>query len=256
MDVRRLPLIAVLGLAGLAGLAACRADPAVAAYVGDVRITEAEVDQVVDDLRAEVGGSIEQELADLAEELDQAALAEQEAQRFGELERQLAAVRTQVVEMRVITVAATGYAQREQLAVPDPDRAQVGTDLGLPADSSYVAVVAEFVAVRDALRDSVEPVPPTEADQREVYENLVAEGLTASFAQVRPELDEQLLGRPVALRNLLTELVTQADIQLNPRYDLVYRVPVQIGNAQTWLGVPLGGDSVVVDSDSAVVDSG
>jgi len=239
--------LTVLGLLALAVLAGCRADPAVAAYVDGARITEAEVDQVIDELRAEVGGSIEDELAELAGELDEAALAERETQQFDQLEQQLGAVREQVVELRVLTEAGTRYAEQEGIAVPAADLAQVGTDFGLSPDSSYVAVVAEFVAVRDALRDSVEPEPPTEADQREVYEHLVADGLTVPFEQVRPELNEQLLGDPVAFRNLLTEAVERADIQLNPRYQLVHRVPVQIGSTQTWLGVPLG-ESAVVDS--------
>lgn len=239
--------LVVFGLLGLAFLAGCRADPAVAAYVDDVRITETEIDQVLEDLRAEVGGSIEDELAQLASELDEAELAAREAQQFEQLEQQLAALREQVVELRVLTEAGTRYAEQAGVAVPAADLAQIGTDLGLSPDSSYVAVVAEFVAVRDALRDSVEPEPPTEADQREVYEHLVAEGLTAPFEQVRPELDEQVLGEPVAFRNLLTEAVEQADIQLNPRYQLVHRVPVQLGSTQTWLGVPLG-ESPVVDA--------
>jgi hypothetical protein len=252
MNARRLPVIAVLGLLVLAGLVGCRSDPAVAAYVGDARVTEAEVDQVIGDLRSEVGDSIDEQLAELASELDAAALAEQETQRFDELEQQLAAIRDRVVEMRVLTEAGAGYAEQEGLAVAAPDLAQIGTDLGLSPDSEYVAVVAEFVAVMDALQDSVAPAPPAEADQREVYDHLVDDGLvSAPFAQVRPELDQQLLGQPVALRDRLAEAVSRAGVRLNPRYDLVYRVPVPIGNAQSWLGVPLGesGESAVVDSE-------
>ncbi|MPZ25986.1 MAG: hypothetical protein GEV12_05935 [Micromonosporaceae bacterium] len=218
MNARRLPVIAVLGLLALAGLAACRADPAVAAYVDDQRITEAEVDQVTDQLRELVEPS------------------------------QLSALRDQVVEMRVLTEVAGGYAEQAGLTVPAPDPAQLGAGVGLPPDHPYVQVRAGFEAVMGALRGSVAPVPPTEADQREVYDQLAAEGLTVPFEQVRPDLNEQLLGEPVALRNLLIDVVGRADIRLNPRYDLVHLVPVTVGNGQVWLGVPLG--------ESAVVESG
>jgi hypothetical protein len=223
MNARRLPALVALGLLGPAalGLAACRADPAVAAYVGEVRITEAEVDAVIAGLRTVAGGSIEPELA---------------------------AVRPRVVEMRVLTEVGRGYAEQAGLTVPEPARDQVAASLGLPAGNAYAELVATFLAVMDALRGSVEPVPPTEADQREVYDHLVAGGLAVPFEQVQVELDEQVLGEPVAMRNLLAEAVDRTTVHLNPRYLLVYRVPVPLGNTQSWLDLPLG--------DSAVVDSG
>jgi hypothetical protein len=223
MNARRLPALVALGLLGPAalGLAACRADPAVAAYVGEVRITEAEVDAVIAGLRAVAGGPIEPELA---------------------------AVRPRVVEMRVLTEVGRGYAEQAGLTVPEPARDQVAASLGLPAGNAYAELVATFLAVMDALRGSVEPVPPTEADQREVYDHLVAGGLAVPFEQVQVELGEQVLGEPVAMRNLLAEAVDRTTVHLNPRYLLVYRVPVPLGNTQSWLDLPLG--------DSAVVDSG
>jgi hypothetical protein len=223
MNARRLPALVALGLLGPAalGLAACRADPAVAAYVGEVRITEAEVDAVIAGLRTVAGGPIEPELA---------------------------AVRPRVVEMRVLTEVGRGYAEQAGLTVPEPARDQVAASLGLPAGNAYAELVATFLAVMDALRGSVEPVPPTEADQREVYDHLVAGGLAVPFEQVQVELGEQVLGEPVAMRNLLAEAVDRTTVHLNPRYLLVYRVPVPLGNTQSWLDLPLG--------DSAVVDSG
>lgn len=218
MNARRLPVIAMLGLLVAGGLVGCRADPAVAAYVDDQRINEAEVDAVMDELR---------EVADPA---------------------QLPALRDQVVEMRVLTEVAGRYAEQEGLAVPAPDPARIGGEIGLVPEHPYVQLAAGYDAAMAALRESLTPVPPTEADQREVYDQLTAQGLTAPFEQVQPDLNEQLLGQPVALRNLLTEAVARADIRLNPRYDLVHQVPVPVGEAQAGLGVPL--------SESAVVESG
>lgn len=220
MNARRLPVVAVLGLLAAGGLVACRADPAVAAYVDDQRITEAEVDDVM----AELGEVV----ADPA---------------------QLATLRDQVVEMRVLTEVTGRYAEQEGLAVPEPDPARIGGEIGLAPEHPYVQVAAGFAAAMEALRGSVAPVPPTDADQREVYDQLAAQGLTVPFEQVRPDLNEQLLGEPVALRNLLIEVVARADIQLNPRYDLVHQVPIPVGDAQVGLGVPLGQSAVVERAD-------
>jgi hypothetical protein len=225
MKARRIPALAafcVLTVLALTGLGACGADPSVAAYVGGVQITEAEVD----DLMAELEGALGIETA-----------------------QQRAEIRGQLVELRVLTEAATAYAEAEGLELPAPGLEAQATQLGLDRDSPAVRVVAEFSAAMGMLSGSVEPARPTEADQREVYDNLVAEGLTnAPFEQAQPDLNRETIGGPVALRNLIVEVVDRADIRVNPRYDLVHRVVVPLGGVQTWLSVPLG--------DSAVVEAG
>jgi hypothetical protein len=242
-------LLGALALA-LAGVAACTddggswPDDAVAAYVGQTEITGAELDAVVEDLRAELGGEIEQELARLAGELDAAELAERREERFGQLEDQVAVTRTRVLEMRILTSAADRYIADEGLAPPEvPQTAveQQATDLGLRPDNAYVQVVTDFFATLGVLQATVDAVPPSVADQREVYENLVAEGLTTvPFDQAQPTLTQQLIGRPVAMRNLLAEVVERAGVRVRPDYHLVYQVPVPIGSGESWLALPLG----------------
>jgi len=249
---RRLRTAAVLGglaLAGAAGVAGCTGegdswDEAVAAYVDQTEITEAEIDAVVDGLRAEIGGEIERELANLADEMDQEELAEHRVERFGQLDDQVAVTRTRVLEMRILTEAADRYIAAEGLAPPEvPQTAidQQATDLGLSPDSEYVQVVTGFFATLGVLQATVEPEPPTEADQREVYEHLVAEGLTTvPFEQAQPTLSEELIGQPVAMRNLLAEVLDRAGVRVSPDYDLVYQLPVPIGSGESWLELPLG----------------
>src|SRR5690242_8237679 len=54
---RRFASMAVVTSLALAGLTACRSGPAVAAYVGDTRITEDRVEQIWADARAVVAAS-------------------------------------------------------------------------------------------------------------------------------------------------------------------------------------------------------
>jgi hypothetical protein len=237
---------ALAGLVGVAGLAGCRGDEgeawdeSVAAYVGEVAITEAEIDAVVVDLRDDLGAEIEAELDRLADELDPQELAEREQRRYGELRDQLEVTRTRMIEMRILTEAATAYAEAEGLAVPDPSIEFQAGELGLGTDSAYVRLVAEFYAALSVLQVESEPVAPTEADQREVYDNLVAEGLTtASFEEAQAVLTQEVIGEQVGLRNLMAEAVERADVRVSPRYDLVYRVPVPLGSGESWLALPL-----------------
>lgn len=234
----------------LAGLAGCTdsddgddgwPDDAVAAYVGQVAITEAEVDAVAADLRAELAEEIESELAALAPDLDETQLAEREQQRYGELDDQLAVTRDRIIEMRILTEAGRDYTDAEGLAVPGPALEFQAGELGLAVDSEYVRVVAEFFAVMAVVQEEVQEAPPTEADQREVHEHLVADGLTTvPFEEAREILNQEVLGQPVGIRNLLRNIVDRADIRVKPGYDLVYRVPVPLGSNETWLGLPLG----------------
>jgi hypothetical protein len=229
--------IEVLVLAGLAGSAhpteatACLTDPAVAASVGAVTITEAEVDATV----AEVRGALENLVAENLPDADP-------AEREQEVALRVDAERSAVLERRVLTEATLAYAAGGGLQLPPPDLAAAAAAYALSTESDYVRMIAEYEAVMAGLEGAVlAPAVPTEADQREVYGNVVAQGLTETpFAQAQPMLNQELLGGPVALRNLIAAVVGEADICVGPRYHLAHRVPVPIGGEQSWLSVPIG----------------
>jgi hypothetical protein len=235
MRVPRLAAAAVasaLAVLLVGGLAACRADPAVAAYVDGAQITEARVDETMAGLREVLLGQTDPQA-------EPAAAAE--------VDDRLSVLRDRVVEMLILTEAANRYAAQAQVEVAEPDPAGLAPQIGLAADHPYVAVVAAHRAVIDALREQVEPVEPSEADQREVYDNLVVAGLTtASFEEVRQVLTGEVLGEVVALRDLLRQVVDAVDIQLNPRYQLTYQIPIRLGEVEVnALGVPLSDPAVI-----------
>ncbi|HLU32632.1 MAG TPA: hypothetical protein VKZ74_01225 [Natronosporangium sp.] len=216
-------------------------DDSVAAYVGAETIAEAEVEEVVADLRQAREQSYQERLEELPDDADPAERAALQAQLDG-LEERLAFDHERVIEMQILTEAGTRYAEQAGLTVPEPDPDVVGEQLGLAPDLSYIQVAAEFVAVMDVLSGEVESAQPTVADQREIYDHMVSQGLSGvSFEQAQQVLTAELIGQPVGMRNLLTEVVAQADVRVNPRYELVFRVPVRLGEAETWLGVPLDG---------------
>lgn len=246
-----LSLLGALILAAPAALAGCSDgdswDDDIAAYVGETEITEAQVDQVVGDLGGELRAELEQELDQRTAdgELDQQSRAAEERQRLGELEERVATAHNRVLEMRILTEAGIQYAAEVGLEVPaqPSDRAidRQAEELELDPGNSYIRVVAHFLGVLTALQNTVEPVAPTEADQRELYDNLVAEGLTSStFREAQAVLTEEVMGEPVAMRNLLVAAVGRAEVRVNPEYDLAYRVPVPLGEQESWLSVPLG----------------
>jgi hypothetical protein len=247
MMVRRLPVVVTCALA-LAGLVACTGNPvvddSVAATVGGVEITEEEVDAVADALRQELGGEIENELAELVGEVDEAALADHRERRYGELEDQVSVTRTRVIEMRILTEATAQYLADQDLVLGQQERAVVAEDLGLPPENAYVGVVGEFLMHLNHLQAQAQPAEPTEDDLHEVYDHLQV-GDKPPFAEAREILLQAGIEQPLGMRSLLLEVLDQATVEVNPSYTLVYQVPVPIGSAQSWVGVPLGNSAVV-----------
>jgi len=218
---RRLLAAVAVGALLMTGLAGCRADRNVAAYVGDTEITEARVDEVMTSIR------------DVAP-----------AEAYGE-------IRGRVVEMLVLTAAGTGYAETAGVQIPEPAPEEFADQLGLPVENAYVQVLSGFLAVLNTVNGRAQSTAPSEADQREVYRNLLFNGepLQDPFEEVQRFFTEEAIGTAVGTRDLLTEVIADGDVTVNPKYRLVHQVQVTIGQAQSWLGVPLGEPSPVIDEN-------
>lgn len=223
---RRLAAGLAAGVLALLGMAGCRSQPGTAAYVGDARFTEAQVEEIVNSIPNLPGDRIG------------------DAREF-------------TVTMLVLREAGTGYANREGLSIPDPQVDAIAEQSGLPADSRYTVLLADFNAVLRALAEHAEPAAPSESDQREAYANLQTNGQPVPpFDQVRQAFSAETMGVAVGQRNLLTGIVRDADVMVNPKYgDLDYQVPLVIGQVQSSLAVRLaeqpGSGPAVVDSSPA-----
>lgn len=252
MSGRRLVTAAALGLAALVGLSACQSDPAVAAYVDDTEISTARVNGVVDALRVAYEGELEDELANLAEmDIDEAQIADYRAEGRREIDERLSTARDRVLMFLVLTEAGERFAATEEFEPPESDLAGIAESQELPEDHPYVAVLADFSAVVGAaVQAGAEPTEPTEEDQQEAFENMRIEGqpVDAPYEEVEPFLTAEALSGPVGVRNLLAELVGTVEVRVQPGFDLVYQVPVQVGPATSYLGVQISEPSSVVDA--------
>src|SRR5262245_37383367 len=114
--LRRIAGVTALVLGAGLALVGCQATPGTAAYVGDSRFTDNQVDQMVDQIDADV----------LKVQPEQNGKID-----FGNL-RQL------LVRLQVFDALAARYAQEQHIDVPARDYAAAAQQIGLPADDPYV----------------------------------------------------------------------------------------------------------------------
>jgi hypothetical protein len=140
---RRLAAVAALAVLGALVLTGCgNAQPGSAAYVGDSRYTERALDDVIDEIRRVAP--------------DQAST-----------------LRDQILAQMVLNDLAYRAAAAAEIAIPPAGYDEYAQEFGLPADSKFVRLVAEYGAVVGALRAAVEPVEPTEEEFRDVWAALL-----------------------------------------------------------------------------------
>ncbi|MFG3419521.1 hypothetical protein ACIBTZ_14205 [Micromonospora sp. NPDC049460] len=236
MRARRLVAVASVAI-GLVALSGCRAEPGVAAYVGDQRITEDAVAGVMTDLRTKnptPGGE------SAAPDARPSAPAPQLPGR-GEVVSVLV-----LSEVCAQVSAEKNYQPRG--AVP---AAQLAQQFGLSPDTDYVRRVADLYTCLSGVPTGA-PAAPTEQELRDV----VAAGREAGAipADVTDEaaagqLDGEQFRTALATRKALAEAVAAHDVTVNPRYrPLEFPVLSFAGNAPA-VSVPLGepGSDAVTD---------
>ncbi|WP_341719052.1 hypothetical protein QQG74_04635 [Micromonospora sp. FIMYZ51] len=228
MRARRLVAVASVAV-GLVALAGCRSEPGVAAYVGDHRITEDAVTEVIDDARAKNPAPTETS--------EPAEVPAGAAPRLPG--------RSEVVSVLVLSEvcdrvsAAEGYRPQREV-----DPAQIAQGVGLSPETDYVRQTAELYGCLSGIPVG-EPVAPTEQE----LADLVAAGKRAgavpaevTVEQAAAQLDGEQLRFALANRNSLAQAVDAYDVTVNPRYrPLIF--PVLSFSAETPIvavGVPLG----------------
>jgi hypothetical protein len=230
--LRRAAAVVALSAAVAAGLSACDVQPGAAALVAGDRLTEAQVEQVVDSVHDKIP-----------------------AGQFG-------SVREEVVGALVMRDLAKRVAADRHVTVPPPDYTAMAQG-GLSANNPYVRLEAETQTYIGALGNSVRPTAPSEADLQEIYQSLVTQGAVnpaqSPYDQVRSQLDTPQTERAVALRAILAAAAGKYHVDVNPRYGkLGYPLPaVQAGQGiYGSVAVPLGkGSPDVVTSPSAAHDT-
>ena len=196
---RRLASVAVVAALAVTGLSACRSAPSVAAYVGQAKITEQRVDDVLKGAQANQA----------------AAAAGQSAAKIS---------RQDVVDTLVGLDVMRELAKKHNVSPTAIDPARVAQSLGVNAQAEYVGLFTEYRGLLNALSTGVQPAQPTQADLRDVYDRLTKGGANpdgASFAQFTSGLaqqDQQTLAQNIGLRNQLEPEIGKLSTKVNPRY--------------------------------------
>jgi hypothetical protein len=199
--------IAALALLGALALTGCgKAQPGTAAYVGDTRYTERQLDTLVDEIRRIPS------------------------------EAQPPDPRDWVLARLILGDIARRVATERNITVPAAEYDEGAARLRLPANSPLVRLLAELDAMVGALAAQVEPIPATEDDYREIWDSLrrdprLEPGTT--YEEVAEFLrNNTSLPLALGLRQVLREQAAKTRIVVNP----VYRpLILPIGNA----GLPL-----------------
>jgi hypothetical protein len=230
---RRLASMAVVASLAVAGLSACRSEPAVAAYIGDSRITEKRVQQVWDDARAALGGDAAMPIT-----------------------------RTDIVNVLVSRDLIERVAQRHSVQVPaDLSYDQFAALVRLPAKTQYVRLYAQYNALQYTVEQSITSTTAlTEDDLKDVFQRLTANnalepGTTFdAFKGTVPADVTKDLQAAVALRKEVHEIADPLDVTVNPRYQPIELGVYGIQNQQTKaiyqiVAAQVGGDASVPVSD-------
>jgi hypothetical protein len=188
---RRVALVAALAVLGAAALAGCRSQPNVAAYVGDLKITEAKVNQVIDEVLPRMNKS------------------------------QLGAVRQDVVRWLVVGEVARRVAAERGYPVEDADRDQLAAQAQLPTGTRLARVYGDWLINVNAVYAKAQPVEATSEDLHAIYDQQVADGSLppgTSFEEATANVDQARLARVVGLRNALRDAAKRMHVTVNPRY--------------------------------------
>lgn len=215
-----LAAVAVLGLAG------CRVEPGAAAFIGNTRITDEQVDKINDE-QVDIARGRGQEVSTQA----------------------IAANRQLLIERLTLAEVARRIVTEKGIAVTRVSATDVAYQNGRPQPSDIDRYVADTQPYLEALRAAVTPTALTDAEKKELTQNLVRLGADPSVAA--RFFGEPDLQRAMAFRKALRDGLDKYRVEVSPRYSEV-AYPI-------W-SVTSGGQQVDVmflqlgNSDTAVED--
>ncbi|MCG5439712.1 hypothetical protein [Micromonospora foliorum] len=223
MRARRLAAVATVAL-GLVALSGCRAEPGIAAYIGDQRITDLQVSAAMKDLRTK-------NPAPEPSASGQPAAPQPTLPEVADVVR--AMVLTRVCEK---LSAEKNYQPRGQVAVD-----QAAQQLGLDPETGHVREVAKLFTCMSGL-----PAEPVEPSKEEIAD-VIAAGRAAGKipAEVTDEaaaqqLDGEQLRGALATKRILAEAVGRYDVTVSPRYRPLEFPLLSFADDAPAVSVPLG----------------
>jgi hypothetical protein len=204
-SARRLLAVAVVASLAVTGLSACRSAPAMAAYVGDVKIADTRAQAVFDEVHNAI----------VAAGPSAAGAAPTEV------------TRTEVVAVLVGAELLPEIAKQQNVSLPaDVPVESYAAALSLPANTEYTRLYVQASVYAGLLLQKATGGPtPTDADLREVFDGLVKGSGGSSgdttFEQFKGSLsaaNTKAVQSALAVRQEITDAATKADLSINPRY--------------------------------------
>ncbi|RKR90224.1 hypothetical protein BDK92_4592 [Micromonospora pisi] len=220
---RRLAPIAVVVAVGIIALTGCRAQPDVAAYLGDRQITEDRITGIIDEVKKNP--------------------AQQSGQAPAEGGAARVPTRGEVVSLLVFNDACERFTTDKALKPQRPVTAEeVGQGLGFAPNTEYARELADSYTCRSAL-PAGEPVKPTEEQLVKLIADARAAGLGENGetdVQLRQALDGEQFQGALGQRKLLEDEFARFDITVNPRYRPLEFPILAFPNEDQAVGVTLG----------------
>jgi hypothetical protein len=230
-SARRYALFAALVLGAGLVLAGCRSDPAVAAYIGSDKITEAQVDALIADAQA-----VQKQNPPSASPGTQSSTLS----------------RSSVVTILVLGKVCDQL-KAKQGFTPQPIGAErAGQIAGVPANTKYAIELDKTYSCLSAV-----PIPPgsqpTEAEVQDIYDRAKAKGLVnAPFSQIKAQIaGDQTVQQAIAVNRTLDSMVSDGDVRVNPRYR-----PMEFTISDLGTGEPLVVLTMGEPASDAVRDAG
>lgn len=193
-NVRRAALMGLALVAGLA-LTGCRTQVGTAAFVGNDRLTESDVDGIIADANAKVSDGTH------------------------------APLRSDVVFVFVVRETCEKVQAERKFASAQVDATALAAQIQVPANSTFAEDHARMQACMGGLLDDVKkansnPPDPTEAELHDIFNRAQAAGFSVPpFEALEPQLAADARTRQaVAVSRALTTVFKDANVSVSPRY--------------------------------------
>jgi hypothetical protein len=223
---RRLASLAVVVAVGVLALAGCKSVPSVAAYVGDQKITEKRVDDILADVKKK-----------LAAVHQPAVQASPSAAATPTLPG-----REMIVSTLVLNTVCDRLAADRGTKFTTVDINQVAQAEQLPAASTYVVERTKLYSCLGGVETGASAAP-TQAELREIYDRGKAAGAIPkdqTFEQIAPQLDGTQLRSALAAKHTFTDVVAKYNVTVNPRYRPLELPLLSFSGSAAAVSVPIG----------------
>jgi hypothetical protein len=210
----RLALLAVAALAALA-LSACQRDPSIAATVGSDKITEDQVDAILADAQLNRPAPTTPAPAPGNPSPSPAPLGPVQIDR------------ADVVRYLVLDKMCTADQERRHFpSGQGADASEIAQLKAISPNSQYAKVFAHVTACLNGELTGTQPVTPTDAEAREIYDRAKANGLqVAAYDKIKDQIKaDDTIKQSIAVKRSLEDQARAQNIVLNPRYR-----PVEVG---------------------------